>query len=87
MDSNIRLAFYHFSYNNYFFYFSVNNNPLNKYTMKKTIPELSDREIQEGIYRYIKSTSKSASIISTWVQIVCWLSVVGSVIAIALQLD
>ena len=55
--------------------------------MKKTIPELSDREIQEGIYRYIKSTSKSASIISTWVQIVCWLSVVGSVIAIALQLD
>jgi len=55
--------------------------------MTKKIPELSDRELQEGIYRYLKSASKSASITSTWVQIVCWLSVIGSLIAIASQLD
>ena len=55
--------------------------------MKKRIPDLSDREIQEGIYQFTKSTSKSASTISTWVQIVCWLSVAGSLIAILTQLN
>tara|TARA_R110002074_G_scaffold361446_1_gene534475 strand:+ start:151 stop:318 length:168 start_codon:yes stop_codon:yes gene_type:complete len=55
--------------------------------MTKKIPELSDRELQEGIYRYSKSASKSASIISTWVQIVCWLSVIGAFITLAMQLD
>ena len=47
----------------------------------KQISEFSDREIQEGIYRFSKSTSESTHVISMWVQIICWASVVIAFIA------
>ena len=53
----------------------------------KQIPDLTDREIQEGIYRFTKSTAKSASIIKTWVQVICWLSVIAAVVTVFSQLD
>lgn len=43
----------------------------------KTISELTDRELNERMYNYIKSTQKDVSAISSWVQIWSWLGVIA----------
>lgn len=54
--------------------------------MSKKISELTDRELAEGQYKYIKQIESNTSSIKTWVLIWSIVSILGGVL-IAIQLN
>jgi len=50
----------------------------------KKIEELTDRELKEGIYRYIKKTESHSSIIRIWVNFFGIVTVLGVILTIVI---
>jgi hypothetical protein len=53
--------------------------------MSKTIQELTDRELAEGQYKYVKMIESNTSSIKTWVVIWSIVSILG-ILALVIQL-